>query len=43
MIETVNKIMIYLNKLSENKTVVIEKDDVNSVIKSREAFLCANG
>ncbi|MFA2810709.1 hypothetical protein [Bacillus mycoides] len=43
MVEAASKTMSYLNKLSGNKTVIIEKDDMNSVIKSREVFLCANG
>ncbi|MBJ8061028.1 MULTISPECIES: hypothetical protein [Bacillus cereus group] len=43
MKEAVDKLNGYLNKLVEEKKVVIEKDDVNSVIESVEAFLSANG
>ncbi|PEK91487.1 hypothetical protein CN600_21535 [Bacillus mycoides] len=43
MKEEVNKLTGYLNKLVEEKKVVIEKDDVNSVIESIETFLDANG
>ncbi|WP_180229419.1 hypothetical protein [Bacillus wiedmannii] len=43
MVEAVSKVTSYLNKLSENKAFVIEKENVNSAIKSRDVFLCATG
>ncbi|MDF9507407.1 hypothetical protein P5808_30085 [Bacillus cereus] len=43
MKEAINKLTGYLNKLVEEKKVVIEKDDVNSVVESVEAFLSTSG